>query len=217
RNLPAPVLQGERVARTGAGAITATSRTSHIGRVPSGAAAAFARFPSCVLSSAIRMILRRNPLVNTTLAVCQVLLLVPILGFTAASATTASEIQNPQEPQAKKPEAKGRASAMLKYRGEPVYIVANQFEQKGNTYMLHGEAQIDFRDYVLYADEISYNQDTGESTATGHVRLVGGDYNINMQATHAEYSVVEGTGKFYDVHGTTGLKLGSRKAMLTTS
>lgn len=163
------------------------------------------------------MIFRRNLVVNTTLAVCQVLLLVPILGLTTASATTASEMQTPQEPQAKKPEPKGRASAMLKYRGEPVYIVANQFEQKGNTYMLHGEAQIDFRDYVLYADEISYNQDTGESTATGHVRLVGGDYNINMQATHAEYNVVEGTGKFYDVHGTTGLKLGSRKALLTTS
>ena len=120
-------------------------------------------------------------------------------------------------PPAQKPEEKGRAAATVNYKGELIYIVANQFEQSGSTYMLHGDAQIDFRNYVLYGDEISYNSDSGEATATGHVRLDGGEYNVHMEATRAEYNVTEGTGKFYEVRGTTGMKLGSHRAILTSS
>jgi LPS-assembly protein len=169
---------------------------------------------------------RRNVLVNTALAVCQVLLLVPRgNGETIAAPTTVpfSESAPPvkqsggREIQPKQPDAKGRASAALKYKGELIYIVADQFEQTSNTYMLHGDAQIDFRDYVLYADEITYNSDSGEATATGKVKLDGGEYNIHMEATRAEYNVTNATGQFYDVHGTTGRKLGAHRAMLITS
>ena len=38
-----------------------------------------------------------------------------------------------------------------------------------------------------------------------------------MEASRAEYNIPDATGKFYDVHGTTGLKLGSRRAILTSS
>ncbi|PYY14292.1 MAG: hypothetical protein DMG61_10275 [Acidobacteria bacterium] len=169
---------------------------------------------------------RRNVFVNTTLTICQVLLLVPLLqgdsrgaAHSGAISTNAPDSQQPSQthPQAEPPEPHGRAAATLKYRDELVYIVANQFEQSETTYMLHGDAQIDFRDYVLYADEISYDSKTGAAIATGHVKLQGGEYNIHMEASRAEYNVTDGTGKFYDVHGTTGLKLGSRRAILTTS
>jgi len=169
------------------------------------------------------MIFRRNVLVNTPVAVCQVLLLVPMLTIAtraaAASLNTSETAQTTEQshPQAPKPEEKGRAAATVKYKDELIYIVANQFEQSASTYMLHGDAQIDFRNYVLYGDEISYNSDSGEATATGHVRLDGGDYNVHMEATRAEYNVTEGTGKFYEVRGTTGLKLGSHRAILTSS
>lgn len=163
----------------------------------------------------------RNLLVNTAVLLCQVLLLVPLLtGELPAASAVAIAPQTrqsaPQTPQAQEPEARGRAAAALKFNGEPVYVVANQFEQKGNLYLLHGDAQIDYRNYVLYADEITYNSDSGDATATGHVQLQGGDYNVHIQASRAEYNEA-GTGKFYDVHGTTGLKLGSRHATLTTS
>lgn len=171
------------------------------------------------------MIYRRNVLVNTVWAVCQVLLLVPLLsGEALPSAPTNSALEiAPQSRQSgprapsKEPEPKGRASFVAKYKGELIYGVADQFEQNQDTYMMHGEAQIDFRDYVLYADEISYSQDSGEAVATGHVRLDGGEYNVHMEATRAEYNVSSATGKFYDVHGTTGRKLGTHRAMLTTS
>ncbi|PYX98068.1 MAG: hypothetical protein DMG63_12880 [Acidobacteria bacterium] len=185
----------------------------------------FARVSSGMLISAIRMNFRRNVFVNTALAVCQVLLLVPFMrsdslaaSGSPAGARNATDPQSTQtHPQAQPPEAKGRAAATLKYRDELVYIVADQFEQSGTTYMLHGDAQIDFRDYVLYADEISYNSNSGEATATGHVKLQGGEYNVHMEASRAEYNIPDATGKFYDVHGTTGLKLGSRRAILTSS
>jgi LPS-assembly protein len=167
---------------------------------------------------------RRNTVVNTAVLLCQVLLLVPAL-FGAANATAIAfseadispVLQQSTHPQATKPEIKGRAAATVTYKGELIYVVANQFEQTGDIYMLHGDAQIDFRNYVLYADEIRYDANSGKATATGHVKLHGGDYNIHMEASHAEYNVTGGTGQFYDVHGTTGLKLGARRAILTTS
>jgi LPS-assembly protein len=173
----------------------------------------FARVTSGMLSSAIRMNFRRNVFVNTALAICQVLLLVPLM----QASSTASQQPSQAHPPAQPPELKGRAAATLKYRDELVYIVADQFEQSETSYMLHGDAQIDFRDYVLYADEISYDSSSGEAVATGHVKLQGGEYNIHMEASRAEYNVTNATGKFYDVHGTTGLKLGSRRTTLTTS
>ena len=169
---------------------------------------------------------RRNVLVNTALAVCQVLLLVPLTRGNSTVApsprsdsTVAASSQqfNQEHPQAKPPEPNGRAAAVLKCHDELCYIVANQFEQSSTMYMLHGDAQIDFRDYVLYADEISYDSGSGEAIATGHVKLQGGEYNVHMEASRAEYNVTNATGKFYDVHGTTGLKLGSRRTVLTTS
>jgi len=168
----------------------------------------------------------RNALVNTLLTICQVLLLVRLLstdsvatsGTPPAQAEAAgSQSSSQAHAQPKQPEANGRAAATLKYKGEIVYIVANQFEQTGNTYKLHGEAQIDFRDYVLYADEISYDSGSGEARASGHVKLQGGEYSVHLEASHAEYNITSATGKFYDVSGTTGLKLGSRRAILTTS
>ena len=179
-----------------------------------------------MLISAIRMNLRRNVLVNTTVAVCQVLLLVPALvgeplftGETVSSSTASQSRQTPPHarPQPKQPEAKDRCAATVKYKGDLIYLVADQCELKGKEYFLHGNAQIDFRNYVLYADEISYNSDTGEATATGHVKLDGGDYNVHMEASHGTYSVTDSAGKFYDVHGTTGVKIGSHRALLTTS
>ena len=167
---------------------------------------------------------RRNIVVNTAVLLCQVLLLVPLLIGAATSTETtllnaklSQTPQQPRPPQPIEPESKGRAAATINYKGELIYVVANQFEKTADIYMLHGDAQIDFRNYVLYADEIRYDLSSGEATATGHVKLQGGDYNVHMDASHSEYNVPDGTGQFYDVHGTTGLKLGPRRAILTTS
>ena len=50
-------------------------------------------------------------------------------------------------------------------------ICALQQEKTGDVYQLHGDAEIHYRTYILRADEVTYNSDSGEATASGHVRL----------------------------------------------
>jgi LPS-assembly protein len=117
----------------------------------------------------------------------------------------------------KQPEVRGRASANLTFKGEPINVVADQFEKSSDDYRLHGDAEIDFRDYVLQANEITYNTVTGDATASGDVKFQGGPYNVHMTASHGVYNNATGQGRFYYVVGTTGMKFGGRRVILTTS
>ena len=100
---------------------------------------------------------------------------------------------------------------------EPVIIKAGQCEKTENVYKLHGSAEIDFRNYIIRADEMTYNDDSGEATGTGNLLLNGGEYDIHVEASHGTYNVQSGVGKFYDVFGTTGMRLKGKHVLLTTS
>jgi len=101
--------------------------------------------------------------------------------------------------------------------GDEVTIKARQQEKAGDVFTLSGEVEVYYRDAILHADEITYDQSSGEVTATGHVIIEGGPHNEHIEGTHAEYNVRTETGKFYDAQGTVGLKLrASRRAQLTS-
>jgi LPS-assembly protein len=100
---------------------------------------------------------------------------------------------------------------------EEVTIKARQQEKQGDLYKLHGEAEIDYRSYVLRADEITYDAKTGDVTLTGHVVLDGGSHDEHLTATHGAYNVHTESGKFYDVVGSTGARLHGSTVILTTS
>jgi LPS-assembly protein len=74
-----------------------------------------------------------------------------------------------------------------------------------STYILSGDVLITYQDHTLRADSITYNSDTGDAVATGHVRLAGGDNDEEIQASHANYNIRSGQGSFYDVVGSVGL------------
>src|SRR5271155_4776343 len=57
---------------------------------------------------------------------------------------------------------------------EEATIRAVEQEKTGVIYHLRGKAEIDYRSYILRADEITYNSDTGASDLQGHVVLDGG-------------------------------------------
>jgi lipopolysaccharide assembly outer membrane protein LptD (OstA) len=59
------------------------------------------------------------------------------------------------------------------HQGEPVLILAQHQESDGSVYKLDGQAEIHYRDLILWADHATYNDDTGEVTADGHVVLDG--------------------------------------------
>ena len=62
--------------------------------------------------------------------------------------------------------------------------------------------EIDYRDHVPRADRITYNSETGEVQAEGHVRLTGGVNDETIEASHGSYNIRTQTGTFYDVSGS---------------
>jgi len=96
-------------------------------------------------------------------------------------------------------------------------ICADSQEKIGNTYKLHGNAEIHYQSYVLRADELTYNSDTGEATANGHFRIDGGPNDDHIRASHGSYNVTAETGHFYDVTATTGLKFSGGRTILTST
>jgi LPS-assembly protein len=100
---------------------------------------------------------------------------------------------------------------------EEVTIRAVQQEKDGSIYHLRGVVEIRYRAYILHADQVTYNADTGDSELEGHVVLDGGPYDEHVEASHGTYNVRTETGTFYSVIGTVGLRLRKSRYVLTTS
>jgi len=96
-------------------------------------------------------------------------------------------------------------------------ICALQQEKQGDLYQLHGKAEIYYRGYVLRADEVTYNSDSGEATASGHFTLDGGPNDDHIRATHGAYNLTAETGRFFDVTGTTGMRFHGNRVVLTST
>ena len=101
-------------------------------------------------------------------------------------------------------------------RGEAANVSAIGFEKEGDVYLLHGSAEIDYRGYRLYADEMKYDSSTGEAEASGHVRLEGGPHDEHIQASNATYNVNDETGVLHDAVATLGMALRSGRMVLTS-
>ena len=102
-------------------------------------------------------------------------------------------------------------------REQEVRIQAIEQEKDGSTYKLRGQAEIRYRTYILYADEITYNSDTSDATAQGHVVLDGGPSDEHISASHGSYNLRMESGTFYDVVGSIGLRVRGSTTMFTSS
>jgi len=102
-------------------------------------------------------------------------------------------------------------------REEEVTIRATSQEKEGAIYKLHGKVEIHYGTYILYADEVIYNSETGDSTADGHVILEGGPNDEHIQASHGTYNVRAESGRFQNVTGSIGVRLRGNRLMLTSS
>jgi LPS-assembly protein len=100
---------------------------------------------------------------------------------------------------------------------EDVTICAVQQEKDGSIFKLHGRSKITYRDFTLWADEATYDSDTGVVTLNGHVILDGAENNEHVQATHGTYNVRDESGRFYDATGTIGSPPRSPHLLLTTT
>jgi LPS-assembly protein len=100
---------------------------------------------------------------------------------------------------------------------EEVTIRAVEQEKDGSIYHLRGRVEIHYRTYILYADQVTYNADTGDSELEGHVVLDGGPYDEHVEASHGTYNVRTETGIFHSVIGTVGFRMRKSRYVLTTS
>ena len=98
-----------------------------------------------------------------------------------------------------------------------VLIRADEQEKNQDIYKARGHVEIRFRTYVLHADEATYDSTTGQVTASGHVVFDGGPHNEHLVGTHCTYDVSRDTGTFYDVTGSTGVKVKNKTMFLTSS
>ncbi|MBZ5574361.1 MAG: LPS assembly protein LptD, partial [Acidobacteriia bacterium] len=102
-------------------------------------------------------------------------------------------------------------------REEDVTITALRQEKQGDTYSLHGQAMVRYGVYVLQADEITYNAETGDATADGHVVLEGGPNAEHVEASRGTYNIRAENGRFENVTGSIGVRLHGIRPILTSS
>lgn len=100
---------------------------------------------------------------------------------------------------------------------EDVTITAIEQEKVGSLYRLHGNAEVDYGVYILRSDDMTYNSDTGDAVADGHVTLDGGPNDEHIQASHGTYNIHQESGRFENVTGSIGAHLKGRQMILTSS
>ncbi|CAN5603165.1 hypothetical protein BH10ACI4_BH10ACI4_21420 [soil metagenome] len=76
----------------------------------------------------------------------------------------------------------------------------------GSKFILDQDVVITYGDRKVSADHIEYDTETGELTATGHLKATGGKNNEMISASRGNLNVKTQTGRFYDVTGSVGLK-----------
>lgn len=182
-------------------------------------------FEQCIYTESVSAMRTRACICTMLLAFCHVRMKAQTLtmqfppahsgihaGVAADAQTTVSAL--PSAPDAQNlPVAQVVPSAPT---GVPVTIHAREQEKRGDTYELRGEVEIDYKEYVVRADHITYNPDSGNIVADGHLQLDGGPDNEQITASHGVMNLDAQTGSFYDVIGSVGVEhVGSRKLYTT--
>jgi LPS-assembly protein len=99
----------------------------------------------------------------------------------------------------------------------PVTIRAEQQEKDGPIYKLRGNVEIDYGTYTISGDKGTYNSDTGDVEAEGHLVLDGGPNDEHIEATRGKYNLQSEKGIFEHVNGSIGFRVKKGRALLTTS
>jgi LPS-assembly protein len=95
----------------------------------------------------------------------------------------------------------------------------NVQDVQGSVYKLSGlpgvPAEIENSKMVIRADQIEYDQDTGDVRGQGHVYFHDFEKNEQIWASRMEYNTEDKKGKFWDVRGETHPRIVTRPGVLT--
>ena len=70
--------------------------------------------------------------------------------------------------------------------GTPVRWEAGHQNWAGNILTLTGDVVFYYRDYILQADKVVWHRDTSEVEAEGNLHLIGGPYDLRVDASSGE-------------------------------
>ncbi len=87
----------------------------------------------------------------------------------------------------------------------------------GSRFILDKNVVLTYRGYRVEADHIEYDSESGELTATGHLRATGGENHEVISASRGTMNLKAQTGRFYDVSGSVGVKQSAGKRAVYTS
>ena len=97
-----------------------------------------------------------------------------------------------------------------------IEIAADTQESVGERRFLRGRVEVRLDDTVVNADEIDYNQATGEMEARGNVRYRNSSRQEDLHAEKFNYNFRTESGTFHDVYGTVGSASQGGTRLLTT-
>ena len=101
--------------------------------------------------------------------------------------------------------------------GTPIEWQAENQTWIGDMVTLTGKVVFHYRGYTLTADEVTYNRATTELEGD-HLQVTGGPEDVLIDAWHGEMRLDMHTARFYDVHGSQGLRtLGHTVVYSTTN
>jgi len=141
-----------------------------------------------------------------------------LLADNPAQSETPRASASPQTTKVSAPASQSPCATQARLKDpEETTICAIQQEKDGSVYKLRGDVEIHYRDYILRADEVTYDSDRGEATASGHFTLDGGPNDEHIKASHGSYNLTAESGRFYDVTGTTGLSFHGSRVVLTST
>jgi LPS-assembly protein len=90
--------------------------------------------------------------------------------------------------------------------GTPLDWEAGRQQWAGDTLTLTGNVVIHYRDYVIRADSATYNRQTTEVEADGHLQVAGGPNDVLINATHGDMRLNMHTARYYNVSGSQGVR-----------
>jgi len=101
--------------------------------------------------------------------------------------------------------------------GVPVQWDAGHQHWVGDVLTLTGDVVFHYRDYILRADKVIYNQSTSELEAEGHLQLAGGPNDVLINASHGEMRLNMHTARFYNVNGSQGVRPDGHTVIYSTA
>lgn len=106
-------------------------------------------------------------------------------------------------------------------KGQAVKLVAHtqtrQSLKTSNLYTLDGDVVIYYRNYIVHADHATYDDNSGQIVARGHLMIDGGPDDEHFVASHGTVNVYEDSGEFFDVIGTLGVARTPRGRLVFTA